>query len=267
MGIEGASPAGRRGNGNSWRKLLRRVGMDFYAGEALPAILLFSSLFISYTFQYTVKSVRQATFIDALGAARLPYVYLLVALCSYPILRLYSRLSDRLSPHAMIATTCTLIATSLALFWWLFGYSWTWVPIAFYIWVTILFVLISSQLWLFANQLFQPRQAKRLFGFIGAGGLLGSVAGGQVARLATLMTSTRDALLVAGVLVLGIVALIYPIHRRDLSGEAPQMNQERRPSGGLAAIRSSPQLQLISALLVVGVVVAQIVDLQFNWAV
>jgi AAA family ATP:ADP antiporter len=241
--------------------------MDFYEGEAAPAVLLFSSLFLSYTFQYTVKSVRQATFIDALGAARLPYVYLLVALCSYPILKLYSRLSDRLSPHAMIATTCSLIATSLAVFWWLFGYSWTWVPLAFYIWVTILFVLISSQLWLFANHLFQPRQAKRLFGFIGAGGLLGSVAGGQVARLATIMTSTRDALLVAGVLILGIIAITYPMRRRSLAGDAMSMDQEKRATGGLSAIRSSRQLQLISALLIVGVMVAQIVDLQFNWAV
>jgi AAA family ATP:ADP antiporter len=271
MGTGRHAPADRRGNGDSWKRLLRRVGIDFYAGEAIPAILLFSSFLLSYTFQYTVKSVRQATFIDALGAARLPYVYLLVALCSYPILRLYSRFSDRLSAHAMITTTCTMIAASLGLFWWLFGFSWTWVPLAFYIWVTILFVLISSQLWSYANHLFQPRQAKRLFGFIGAGGLLGSVAGGQVARLATMLTGTRDALLVAAVLILGIIGLIYPIRRRQPAADARAHRtvhlEEERPAGGLAAIRSSRQLQLISALLVVGVMVAQIVDLQFNWAV
>jgi AAA family ATP:ADP antiporter len=172
----------------------------------------------------------------------------------------------------MITTTCTMIAASLGLFWWLFGYPWTWVPLAFYIWVTILFVLISSQLWSYANHLFLPRQAKRLFGFIGAGGLLGSVAGGQVARLATMWTGTRDALLVAAVLILGIIALIAPIRRRQQAGDAHvrdpgHLETEEGPKGGLAAILSSRQLKLISALLVVGVVVAQIVDLQFNWAV
>ncbi|MDH3254703.1 MAG: HEAT repeat domain-containing protein [Acidobacteriota bacterium] len=262
----------RSQNGPRVKRLLRRVGIDFYPGEALPAILLFSSFFFSYTFQYTVKSVRQATFIDSLGSARLPYVYLLVALCSYPVLRLYSRFAERLTPPAMIATTCSLIAASMALFWWLFGYAWTWVPLTFYIWVTILFVLISSQLWSFANHLFEPRQAKRLFGFIGAGGLLGSVAGGQLARLATVMAGTRDALLVAAVVVLGIVGLLYPLRRHRLAGEwAParraQTAEDEETAEGLSAIRGSRQLQMISALLVVGVVVAQIVDLQFNWAI
>jgi AAA family ATP:ADP antiporter len=252
--------------------MLRRLGIDLYPGEALPALLLFSSFFFSYTFQYTVKSVRQATFIDALGAERLPWVYLLVALCSYPILRLYSRPAERLSPQAMIATTCTMSAASLLVFWWLFSFEWSWVPLAFYIWVTILFVLLGSQLWSYANLLFDARQAKRLFGFIGAGGLLGSVAGGQVARFATLLTGTRDALLVAGALILLIVALLLPLRRMRMAGDtrvssSTREAEEKASSGGFAAIKSSRQLQLISALLVVGVLVAQIVDLQFNWAV
>jgi len=70
---EAASDAG-------WRRQIKRLGVDLRPGEGQPVGLLFLCLFLLLTFQIATKTVRQSTFIDSLGAARLPLVYLLVAL-------------------------------------------------------------------------------------------------------------------------------------------------------------------------------------------
>jgi ATP:ADP antiporter, AAA family len=254
------------------RRLARWLGIDLRSGEGLAAVLLFLCFFLFITFQYASKSVRQASFITALGAEKLPYVYLLVAFLSYPVLRLYSRYADRLSRHRLIATTCGGIGASMVLFWWLFEYSWPWVSVAFYVWLSIVSVMTVSQFWSLSNHVFDARQAKRLFGFVGAGGLLGSIAGGQVARIATGLVGTRYALLVAAVIILSAVALILWVCRLHPAREEPRRTTAgvaklEKARGGLDIILRSRHLKLVSAVMILTVMVAQVVDVQFNWAV
>jgi len=150
--------AGGRGG---WRRLASRLGIDMRPGEEAPALLLFLCFFLFTTFQYTTKAVRQSAYIDGLGAANLPWVYLTVAICSYPLLRLYSAFADRLKQHHLIAATSGVIAGSMVAFWWLFQYSWPWIPFVLYVWISIVYVMNFSQFWSFSNHLFDPRQAKR----------------------------------------------------------------------------------------------------------
>ncbi len=249
---------------------LRRWGLDVRPGERPLTALLSLSFFLVVTFQYVAKTVRQSTFVDTLGSAKLPYVYLLVALCSYPLLRLYVRYAGRLQRHRFIMASCSVVALSLLGFWWLFRYPWPWLPVAFYVWITIAFGALVSQFWLFSSHLLDPRQAKRLFGVIGAGGLLGGIAGGQVARLTTSLLGTRAAFVVAAAILAAIIVLVAYIHR--LYPEEPQAVGGERPENkggrsGLQALLGSRHLQLIGLVLVLSVMVGQIVDLQFNWAI
>jgi AAA family ATP:ADP antiporter len=130
-----------------------------------------------------------------------------------------------------------------------------------------------SQLWSYANHVFDPRQARRLFAFIGAGGLLGGIPGGQIARWVSNLSGTRDTLLVAALLLIGVIALVELIGR--IQRQSPEPGRSSRSSaarieearGGLRAVQGSRLLRLIAVLMLVMVVVAQMVDLQFNWAV
>jgi AAA family ATP:ADP antiporter len=255
-----------------WRRGLSRIGIELRPGEGFAACALFLSFFLFITFQYTAKTVRQATFIDSLGFQWLPVVYFLVAACSYPVLRLYAKLADRMPRRHLIAGTCFTISASMVLFWWLFQFDSKWVPVAFYVVTSIIFVMTVSQFWSFANHVLDPRQAKRLFGFVGAGGLLGGVAGGQVARLCINLVGTRFALLAAGVIVVIVVLLVYAVDRRSPASDetvagASGLRKLDEAKGGFDTIRKSRHLGLIAALLTLTVVVAQVVDLQFNWAV
>ncbi|MEE8522587.1 MAG: Npt1/Npt2 family nucleotide transporter, partial [Thermoanaerobaculia bacterium] len=246
------------------------LGFDLRPGEGATAWLLFFGFFLIVACQYVTKTLRQSTYIDSLGAINLPWAYLLVALCSYPLLRLYLRYAHRVERHRLFAVTCFVVAGTMVLFWWLFRYPWPWVPVVFYVWVTITFGATVSQFWSFASHVFDARQARRLFGLVTAGGLLGGIAGGQMARLASDLAGPRSALLVAAVILIGVVLVSGMVQRRGGRDEASRAGATERPEatrGVVSMLRRSRHLQLVSVLLVLSVVVAQIIDLQFNWAV
>ena len=253
-------------------RLLRRLGIELYPGEGQTVSLLFLGFFLVISFQYVTKTVRQSTFIDSLGANNLPWVYLLVALFSYPLLQVWVRLADRVARHRLISVTCGTVALSLVLFWWLYGHPWGWVPVVFYVWATIAFSATVSQFWSFAHHVFDVRQARRLFGLLGAGGLLGGIVGGQIARLTSVLGETRHALLVAAVLLASVVVLIEWVQghgdavdeQHDEEGTAEDAQSAR---AGFELLRGSRHLRLVALTLVLGVIVAQFIDLQFNWAV
>ncbi len=254
-----------------WRRLVGGLGIDVRADEWRPALLLFVGFFLVVTFQYLTKSVRQSAYVKGLGAANLPWVYLAVALGSYPFLRLYSRFADRVPRHHLIAATSGLISASMVLFWWLFQFDWSWVPFVLYVWISIAYVMNISQFWSFSSHVFDPRQAKRLFGFIGAGGLLGGVAGGQLAGLVSGLVETRTNFLVAAVVLLVFVGLIFLIQRDHPADSAlvggASSSEQGVDQTGFQVIKDSKQLRYIAGLMTLSVVVAQVVDIPFNWAV
>ncbi len=256
-----------------WRLRLTNATFDIRPGEASIAWLLFFHFVVLATCHYVGKSVRNATYIDTVGATRLPYVYLLVALASVPVLLAYSRLTERERQYRLIVGWSLLQAAGLAVFYQLYVSLGTqaWVPVAFYVWLTIGFGVAVSQLWLFASQLFDPRQARRLFGFVGAGGLAGGVIGGQLARIGSHRLGSHAMLLVAAALMLGVAVIVMMTER--VRRRIPALRSRRRPPrrrtarGGWAAVRSSRLLKMIALVMLLSVVVSQMVDLQFNWAI
>ena len=251
------------------RALLRATGVDLRRREFSVAMLFFLHCFLLGSFQYAAKTVRQSTFVDALGAERLPWVYLLVAVVAYPVIRLYAAATERWRLQVVVmGTSISLAVGTLAFAVW-FAQSHAWIPVAFYLWASIASVLAMSQFWSFAADVFDPRQARRLFGFMSAGGLLGAVAGGQLPRL---VGGDPQATLVMAAALLFAIALLTPV----TEGGARSMGRTRRPTldvtardtrGGFETIRSSRLLMTISALMVVSVIAAQVIDLQFNWIV
>ncbi len=249
------------------------MGVDMRAGEGPIAALLFVYFFLLITSQYISRSVRDSAWVTTLDANTLPYGFILVAICSYPILVIFARLVDRVPRHHLIAGTSSIFAVSLVAFWWLFGYEeWTWVPVVFYVWAAITFVLTVSQFWSYANHSLDPRQAKRLFGFIGAGGGLGGFVGGMYARAAAEALGSSALLLVSAGIQIIIAVLVVAGNRLNPPDEArvagaTGLAKLDAAKGGFQTIRASRQLTLIAALMLCTVAVANIVNLQFAWAV
>jgi len=243
-----------------------------HPGESPLAWLFFVYFLILATCHYVGKSVRISTYVDSLGATQLPYAYLLVALVSFPVLLLYLRLTARFSQPLLIALFCLTQAGGLVLFFWLFSLNHPAVAIAFYVWTTVAFGVGISQFWSYANHVFDARQARRLFAFIAAGGLLGAIPGGQIASLAGRFLGTRHALLVAAGLTLVIMVLVRMIERRRpprpwLTPSQVVLERIQSARGGLQILRESRLLMLIAVLTFMAMAVNEMVDLQFSWVI
>lgn len=254
------------------RQLTSGALLGIRPGEGRTALLLFFYFFLLATIHYVGKSVRDSTYVYSLDATQLPFAYLAVAIVSFPVLVLYARLAARFSQRLLIVAWAIIQAAGLVAFYGLFASPAKWIPVAFYVWTAIAFGIGLSQFWSYANHRLDPRQARRLFSFIGAGGLLGAVPGGQIATLMAVAFSPRSALLAAGALSLVTIGFIWQLERRrsrTLAGPRRNETMERLKSarGGLRAVLGSRLLLLIAAIMFLSNAVNQVVDLQFKWAV
>ena len=165
-----------------------------------------------------------------------------------------------------------MVAASIVAFSFVIESEATWVPIAFYVWVSIAYVMIVSQFWAYSNFILNPRQGKRLFGFIGAGGLAGGAMGGQIADTVSGVAGSRATLIVSAAILTITIGVVFLIQRLSHVPDDDEATPDRAgdkleaAKGGLEAIVGSRHLKLIAALMFITVVVANIVDLQFNWA-
>src|SRR4029079_7066849 len=118
----------------------------------------------------------------------------------------------------------TFFSSHVVLFWYAFRFhadaiavkgSLAWyLPGAFYVWVNCFGVIAPVQAWTFANQLFDTRQARRLFGLIAVGGSLGSMGAGLLARvLVRPIGGTVNMMLVLAGLILSGAVIVSLAHR------------------------------------------------------
>ncbi len=160
-------------------RLARRLNLE--PAELRRALTLAAMLF-GITSSYTlVKTARDSLYLSQLPAHTLPYVYLGVGALTLGASHGFALLTRRWATWATLAVTAAGSAISLAIFVPLLDGREHWVAIAFYLWVNVYGLLLVSQFWAFTNSTSDPRAAKRTFGLIGTGGILGGLAGGIVA--------------------------------------------------------------------------------------
>ncbi len=158
-------------------RLLRPI-VQFRDGEAATGLLMFLYSFLAMTSYNIIKPISKSEFIGSLGADDLPWVTFAMGVMIGVIMQGYTRVIALVPRRSMIPVTQVGIAAMLLLFWVLFTFIGAdWVAVAFYIVVQILAILLISQFWTLANDVYDPRQAKRIFGFIGGGASLGGATG------------------------------------------------------------------------------------------
>src|SRR5262245_31309407 len=175
--------------------------------ESLTAFMMFAYSFLAMTAYNAIKPITRSKFISDLGADNLPYVLLAAGFVIGILMTGYTALISRLPRRWGLPITQVGMAGLLLLFWFLFQTGASWVSAAFYLAGLILGVLLISQFWTLANIVYDPRQAKRLFGFIGGGAPLGGIAGSAMAvSMAKSLGSTN--LLLPSAALMGLCAVL-----------------------------------------------------------
>lgn len=232
------------------------------------AALLFLYFFLVIGSYYVIKPVRNSLFIERLGADNLPYVYIATALVAGLVITVYSRFADRIDRRTLILGTFGFLASNLVLFWWLLRAETVLASGAFYIWAKLYPLLLVSQFWLVANELFTTPQAKRTFGFIGAGGIIGGIAGSGVSGLLATRMGTEPLLFISVAILALCAGLVIVIDRvtEPVRQRSPAL-KEKQATGSWKLLRESSHLRTIACILGLTIVVSTIIDWQYNKAV
>ena len=254
------------------QRILRPFG-QIQANEVSTALLMFSYSFLAMTTYNIIQPVQRSLFIDKLGATLIPFAQLAAGLLIGVIMTGYTWLMSRLARRWSIPITQGFIAALFLAFWILFRTlpDQKWVAACFYVFGLTLGILLISQFWTLANVVYNPRQAKRLFGFIGGGSSLGGALGALISFWFASRVGTVNLLLISAAFMLASIVVVAIIAKRERVGvEAPLPGEEKKAGVGarraIELLRDSKHLRLIAIVISFGAIGAAVIDQQLNMA-
>jgi AAA family ATP:ADP antiporter len=242
-------------------------------GDGRRGALLFTYLFLIITCYQLGKTARDALFLSVYKASKLPYADMAIALSVGVVIAAYVAIGRRVKLRDLLVGCLLLFAAVQCGFWYLatFRSELKWQYPVFYIWVGILGVLAPTQVWTLANYLLTTREAKRIFGLVGAGGITGWIVSGLLAeRLAkTKGLGTQSVLLVMAIALVGCAALVVVLWREKgkvlAQGAAPHAEPGSKGlRESLGVIFSSPYLVAIASLITLSSLATTFAGWQFK---
>ncbi|MGD8540233.1 MAG: hypothetical protein PVI66_16090 [Candidatus Aminicenantes bacterium] len=254
----------------SFHKALSRIA-DIKAGERPTAFLLFIYFFLITCPAYIIKPVKIANFLESLDAEHLPFAYLSTAILIGFVVSLNTKLLHAVKRNVYISLSLIFFMVNLFLFWFLFQKEWGWLSMIYWVWCDIFTITTVTQFWILVNDIYHPRQAKRLIGFLVSGGLLGGIAGSLLARFLARGVGTTDLLLICPILLLPCIPIVFLLSRRSLEaigdktlGTASKEESQTGYVESFNIIRKSRYLLILSAIMTLAIIITTMVDFQFN---
>ncbi len=243
-----------------WLKRLVQVEPE----EIRALLWSFSYFFALLCSYYIVRPMRDEMGIAG-GVEHLQWLFTGTFLAMLAAVPLFGWVTSRYPRKTFLPLVYLFFIANLLLFFALFrsGLTHAWVARAFFIWTSVFNLFIVSVFWSFMADLFNNDQAKRLFGFIAAGGTAGALAGPALtATLAVPLGPTTLLLFSAAGLGWAMLCIQRLIAWRDGKGQKPAVatatggtapSPERGLGGGALAglrlISKSPYLLGICLLI------------------
>jgi ATP/ADP translocase len=235
-------------------------------GEVTRALLAFTYLFLIIATYLLLKPIRNSLFISEFGAMKLPWVMLGIAVLAGAFAAVYIRLAKRMPTPRLVFWSLIFFASNVLIFWWLALGGMRWLYPLLYLWTGVFGVIGPMQVWTLSSEMFTTREARRLFGFVGAGGILGATAGGAIAGgLAPVIGTTHLLLVVLGLLLLAAgTVLVLARHRNVPKTVAADAEAPRNLTHSLGVIAGNGHLRLLAGLIFVSALATTSVDFQFS---
>ncbi|HEX9666362.1 MAG TPA: MFS transporter [Thermodesulfobacteriota bacterium] len=228
------------------------------------SFLYFFSLLCSY---YIIRPIRDEMGIAG-GVENLHWLFTGTFLSMLAAVPLFGWIASKYPRKRFIPCVYYFFIANLLLFFFLFSTNLThaYVARAFFIWVSVYNLFVVSVFWSFMADIYSDNQAKRLFGFIAAGGTTGAIVGPALTGNLVLLLGPKNLLPLSAILLLVSVVCIGRLisKKHESTSTVPgsfsktEPNQaedsDEKPMGGsiVAAFRlvlSSPYLMGICLLI------------------
>ncbi|MBC8068850.1 MAG: hypothetical protein IAG13_11000, partial [Deltaproteobacteria bacterium] len=197
-------------------------------GEGRRTGLLFAYLLMASSVFILGRTVRDTLFLSRYSLSALPWMFVLYGVASALTVVLYARFADRIARGKLVVIT---VAVGCATY--LVAYALVLADIAavypiFYVWSEMVANLLIVQFWTMANDLHDPRSARRLFPTIGAARVAGVVLIGLVSSAIVRLIGTAQLVLVLVGMMLAIAGLAVVLGR-EARVETPASRRRAPP--------------------------------------
>jgi len=172
--------------------------------ERKPIIILMLMFFCIIGSSITASSARDTFFLTQFDKSLLPLMFAAVAGIMVISIMIYNRLTSQLDLVKVIILSSIFFCLTLFLI--RLNLNGIVIPI-FYAWTDVIIAITIFQFWLLANEIFNARQAKRLFSFIGIGGSIAGISAGYLIKPFVKIYGADD-LLIPTILLIALIAVL-----------------------------------------------------------
>jgi ATP:ADP antiporter, AAA family len=266
-----SSPASARG----LRSIIARLGVDTSA--LWWSLLYFFCLLTGY---YVLRPVR-----DAMGASgdvsavfpawlidwaaahgwvladyTLQILFTCTFVCMVALQPAYGALVSRFPRRVFLPALYGVFIACLLFFHWAFDVGLAGRGALFYVWVAVFNLFAVSVFWSYMADVFSNADAKKVYGYIGAGGTIGALTGPGITRLLVGQVGVANLLLVSAGFLLVCLLCIVMLRSKAVAREQAQgsvANGDTAMGGsmwaGLRLVFSDPLLRGLAILMFFGV--------------
>jgi AAA family ATP:ADP antiporter len=226
------------------------------AGEGKTVLLLTLISFLILASYYLLKPVREALVLSLKGGAEIKtYASVAQGILLIGTVQIYSWLGSRMGRRALINSVTLFFAVCLLLFYAL-GKAHVNLGLTFFLWVGIFNLIIVSQFWSFANDIYTVGEGQRLFPIIAFGSSFGAVVGSYVADRLLGPVGIFELLLIGdAILIFSLLITNYVDHRekeRMKTVAASKEKEVEKPlgkEGGFKLVFRNKYLFLIALMI------------------
>jgi AAA family ATP:ADP antiporter len=156
--------------------------VDLRPGEGAAALAGFGYFFSLLAGYYLLRPIREEMGIRG-GVETLPWSFTATFAVMMAAIPAYSALVARVPRTRAVPIVYRFFLLNLLLFFALFRLEVApaWVARAFFVWLSVYNLFVVSVFWSLMADVFTSEQARRLFGFVAAGGTAGAIAGPALA--------------------------------------------------------------------------------------
>jgi ATP:ADP antiporter, AAA family len=232
--------------------------VDARRGEILPMLACMAWIFLALTAYYVIKPLRSAVLQEQIGVDNKWIALIATTVFVGAFAYGYGNIVPRVARSRLIVSTFVIIILCLVTFALTLPDAGALMGYLFFVWVSTFNLMLVSQFWSLANDVWTKQQGMRLFGFIGVGGVAGGIFGTiVVASLAKSLGTRQMLLLSAAILVLCLLLALYilkfgaahSLPERELVAGPPTGHINK--SNSVALVLGSPYLRLIAAMMLI----------------
>ena len=249
----------------AWRNLF-----DIRPGEYRRTV--FMSLYLLFVLfaYYVLKAASESLFLTKNDIDKLPDLYILMAIFGGGLAFVYSKTAARTSLHATVTWTVFLSVACLLGMWYPLrnrnAITMIWI---FAVWVRLFSIVTVTQGWVVASNLFTSREAKRVYGLLGMGMIVGAISGGEFANQMVRFIGTNNLLFASVPLVL----IAYGCYLIAVAGRTGSVTKAKAAESGEADvsfrdiasdIARNRHIQVLMLIMAMQFIVDTLIDYQFK---